>query len=73
MIGVLSPDRGREFLSSQPRPGWFWGPRGKGVLSLGIKRPGREADHSPPSSVEVNIVWSYTSSHPTRLHGVVLS
>jgi hypothetical protein len=24
-----------------------------GVLSLGVKRPGREADHSPPSSVEV--------------------
>jgi hypothetical protein len=23
------------------------------VLSLGIKRPGREADHSPPSTVEV--------------------
>jgi hypothetical protein len=24
-----------------------------GVFSLGIKRPGREADHSPPSSAEV--------------------
>jgi hypothetical protein len=24
-----------------------------GVLSLGVKRPGREADHSPPSSAEV--------------------
>jgi hypothetical protein len=24
-----------------------------GALSLGIKRPGREADHSPPSSAEV--------------------
>jgi hypothetical protein len=24
-----------------------------GVLSLGVKRPGREADHSPPSSTEV--------------------
>jgi hypothetical protein len=24
-----------------------------GALSLGVKRPGREADHSPPSSVEV--------------------
>jgi hypothetical protein len=27
-----------------------WAP---GVLSLGVKRPGREADHSPPSSAEV--------------------
>jgi hypothetical protein len=32
-----------------------------GVLSPGIKRPGREADHSPASSVEVN-AWSYTST-----------
>jgi hypothetical protein len=24
-----------------------------GALSLGVKRPGREADHSPPSSVGV--------------------
>jgi hypothetical protein len=24
-----------------------------GALSLGVKRPGREADHSPPSSDEV--------------------
>jgi hypothetical protein len=24
-----------------------------GTLSLGLKRPGREADHSPPSSAEV--------------------
>jgi hypothetical protein len=24
-----------------------------GALSLGVKRPGREADHSPPSSVEI--------------------
>jgi hypothetical protein len=24
-----------------------------GAISLGVKRPGREADHSPPSSAEV--------------------
>jgi hypothetical protein len=24
-----------------------------GALSLGVKRPGREADHSPPSSAEI--------------------
>jgi hypothetical protein len=24
-----------------------------GAVSLGVKRPGREADHSPPSSAEV--------------------
>jgi hypothetical protein len=41
--------------------------------SLGVKRPGREADHSPPSSPEVKNTWSSTSTHRIRLHGVVLS
>jgi hypothetical protein len=44
-----------------------------GVLSLRVKRPVREADHSPPSSVEVKNEWSYTSTLPIHLHGVVLS
>jgi len=35
------------------------------ALSLGIKRPVREADHSPPSTVEVKNAWSYTSTPPT--------
>jgi hypothetical protein len=33
-----------------------------GFLFLGVKRPGREADHSPPSSAEVRSAWSYTST-----------
>jgi hypothetical protein len=33
-----------------------------GSLSLGVKRPGREADHSLPSSAEVKNAWSYTST-----------
>jgi len=33
-----------------------------GVLSLEVKRPGRETDHSPPSSAEVNNVWRYNST-----------
>jgi hypothetical protein len=37
-------------------------PMGTGVLSLRVKRPGREADHSPPSSAEVKNVWGYTST-----------
>jgi hypothetical protein len=28
----------------------------------GIKRPGREANHSPPSSAEVKNAWNYTST-----------
>jgi hypothetical protein len=34
----------------------------QGALSLGVKWPGREADHSPPSSTEVNNAWNYTST-----------
>jgi hypothetical protein len=44
-----------------------------GSLSLRVKRPGREANHSPPSSAEVKNAWSYTSTSPISLHGVVLS
>jgi len=43
-----------------------------GVLSLGIKRPGREADHSSPSSAEFReLVEPYL--HSITFHGVVLS
>jgi hypothetical protein len=30
----------------------------------GVKRPGREADHSPPTSAEVKKMWTYTSTPP---------
>jgi hypothetical protein len=36
-----------------------------GTLSPGIKRPRREAYHSPPSSAEVNNAWRYTSAPNT--------
>jgi hypothetical protein len=44
------------FFSSPPRPHRLWGPPIQwmpGAPSLSVKRPAREADHSPPSSVEV--------------------
>jgi hypothetical protein len=44
-----------------------------GTLSVGVNRPGREADHSPTSIVEVKNAWTYTSTPPTVLHGLVLS
>jgi hypothetical protein len=44
-----------------------------GVLTLRIKWLGRKADHSPPSSAQIKNVWSYTSTAPVRLRGVVLS
>jgi hypothetical protein len=37
---------------------------GTGGSSPGIKRPGREADHSPPASAEVKKMWIYTSTAP---------
>jgi hypothetical protein len=45
--------------SGTTQPPIQWVPGG---LSLGVKRPGREAGHSPPSSAEVKNAWSYTST-----------
>jgi hypothetical protein len=44
-----------------------------GALSLGVKRPGREADYSPPSNAEVKECVELYLHSPIRLHGVVLS
>jgi hypothetical protein len=41
-------------MPTQPRIQWV--PR---ALSLEVRRPGREADHSPPFSAEVKNAWSY--------------
>jgi len=38
-----------------------------GILSRRVKRAGREADHSPPSSAEISKAWSYTSISHTSL------
>jgi hypothetical protein len=66
--------------STQPSIQWV-----PGALSLGLKRPEREAHNSHPCSVKVKNPWSYTSTPPylvmtwclikQRLHlpGVVLS
>jgi hypothetical protein len=68
MLGGSSPGRGFEFFSSPPRTRPVLGPMQPpiqwlpGALSLGIKRPGREADPSPPSSAEVKNSWNYTST-----------
>jgi hypothetical protein len=35
-----------------------------GALSLEVQRPGREADHSLPTTVEVKKTWVYTSTPP---------
>jgi hypothetical protein len=43
------------------------------ALSLGLKQPGCEVDHSLPSSAEVKNAWGYTCTPPICLYGVVLS
>jgi len=54
---------------SQPPSQWVLG-----AISPEVKRPGREADHSPPSSAEVKNERSYTSIRHTSLwHGTQLS
>ena len=35
---------------------------GRGITFWGANQPGREADHSPPSSAEVENAWKYTST-----------
>jgi hypothetical protein len=44
---------------TQPPVQWV-----SGTLSPGVKRPEREADHSPSSSEEVKNTWIYTSIPP---------
>jgi hypothetical protein len=36
----------------------------------GVKRPGHDNNHSPPSSPEVKNEWSHTSARPIRPHRV---
>jgi hypothetical protein len=38
---------------------------GGGSVSPGVKRPGREVDHSPQTSAEVKKMWIYTSTPHT--------
>jgi hypothetical protein len=62
----FDPAKGNAFFSSQKRPDRLWGPSRNRGFSEGIRRPRREADNPPPSSVTVQNKWSHTS---TSLHG----
>jgi hypothetical protein len=54
----LFPTRSRPVLGPTQSP-IQWVP---GSIYQGVKRPGHEADHTPPSSAKVKNVWSYTST-----------
>jgi hypothetical protein len=79
LLLLTSPGRGWDFLlfTTETRPALGptqapiqWVPGGS---FPGIKRPGRETDHTPPSSTEVQNAWSSTSTPSIRCHGMVLS
>jgi len=79
MIEVHIPAWDWEFFFLMLCPDWLWGPPSllsngyRGLFSWGIKWPGQEADHSPPSNAEVK-EWVELFLHsPIRLPGVVLS
>jgi hypothetical protein len=67
MIGGSIPCRGFTTVSrpalGPTQPPIKWVP---GALSVGVKRLGREADHSPPSSAEVKNARSCTSTAQWR-------
>jgi hypothetical protein len=65
-VGVRVPVRSRIFSSPQrpTQPPIQWVPK---ALSPGVKRQGREADRSPPTSAEVKKMWIYTSTLPYAL------
>jgi hypothetical protein len=67
-VGVQIPVGSRIF-SSPRHPDRLLGPPNLYPMSTGGsfpggKRPGHEADHSPPTSAEVKKMWIYTSTPP---------
>jgi hypothetical protein len=48
-------------------------PMGTGALPVGVKRPGREAEHSLPTTAEVKKTWLVCIHSPIRRHGIVLN
>jgi len=70
MTGIFLFTTASKSALAPRKPPIQWVPR---AISPKVKRPGREANHSPPSSDEVENAWSYASTPLIRLHGVVLS
>jgi hypothetical protein len=67
-VGVRVPVEVRIFTSPS-RPDRLWGPPNLLFNEYGdsfplLKGPGREADHSPPTSTEIKNAWVDTSTPP---------
>jgi hypothetical protein len=76
MIWGSNPSRGKRFISSSKHPDWLWDylvsySVGTGSCFLGVKWPGCEIDHSPPSGAGMESEWSYTSAPTICFHGGV--
>jgi hypothetical protein len=75
-VGVRVPVGSRIFFFSTSRPPLestqFPLQGVLGAFSPGAKRPGREADHSLPSSADINKEVDLYIHFPIRLHDVVL-
>jgi hypothetical protein len=78
MIGSSRPGRGWKFFSPPLCPDWLWvlpsllSNGYQGLFPSG-KAAVHEAGCSPSSNAKVNNVWSYTSTPPIRIHGIVLN
>jgi hypothetical protein len=68
-VGVRVPVDWRIFSKSS-RPALRSTQRVPWALYPGVKRPGPEVDHSPPTSAEVKKMWIYTCT-PIRHHVVM--
>jgi hypothetical protein len=68
-VGVRVPV-GAKIFSFPCRPDRFCGPPSllsngyRGLFPRGVRRTGREADHSPKTSAEMKKTWIYTSTPP---------
>ena len=66
---------GKRLFPFPERPDRLWPPphllfNVHRASSATAKRPGREVDHSPPSSGDVKNEWTYTPTPPTCPHGM---
>jgi hypothetical protein len=65
----FEPQQGKEFsLLHVVQTGYGAHPTSNPMVTRaffpGVKRPGREANHSQPASAEVKKIWIYTSTLP---------
>jgi hypothetical protein len=71
-VGVRVPEGERIFISPC-RSDRLWGPPSLSNGYRGALSPGREADHSPPTSAEVKKTWDPLPHTPTWYSACLLA